>query len=86
MGIESELGMELSIYRTMKSKILVELKSSKFKPFIAQVKEFIYEVDEDDKVVFERLEETIFPTDTSEEQSQTYVTAIKNIKELVRVK
>ncbi len=86
MGIESELGMELSMYRSMKSKVLVELKTAKAKPFIAQVKGFIYSVGEEDQVEFERLENTVFPTDTGTEKLKTFVTTIQNIKKVERIK
>lgn len=85
-GIESEIGMELSMYRTMKSKVLVELRVPKGQTFTAQVNGFIYTIDEEDQVEFERLVDTVFPMDTDTEKSKTFVTTIRNIKKIERIK
>lgn len=86
MGIESGLGMELSMYKSMKSKICIELKAPQEKKFIACVKGFIYKVGEEDMVEFERLEDTVFPTDTATEKPTVFVTLIKDIKKVERIK
>lgn len=86
MGIESELGMELSMYKSMKSRVFVELKNPKRQTFIAQVKGFIFIVDQEDQVEFERLEDTIFPTDTELDKAMIFVTTIENIYKVERIK
>lgn len=62
LDLDSTLGRRLSMFMTMESKILVELKSSKYKPFICKAKDFVFG-EEETRVEFTRLEETIFPTD-----------------------
>jgi hypothetical protein len=68
MGIETELGMELSMYKSMKSKVLVELKTPKEKTFIVQAKGFIYIVGEEDQVEFDWITDSVFPTNTEYRQ------------------
>ncbi len=62
LDLDSTLGRRLSMFMSMESKILVELKSSKYKSFICKAKDFVFG-EEETRVEFTRLEETIFPTD-----------------------
>jgi len=62
MSIESELGKDLVLYKTFDDKITITLKAKKYTPFIAQVRDFNFKEDED-RVIFKRAEETIFPND-----------------------
>ncbi|MDI1255444.1 MAG: hypothetical protein PSV16_05025 [Flavobacterium sp.] len=85
MRLDSELGMELSMYRTMKSKVLVELKSSKHKPFTAKVKDFVFG-EEETSVEFIRLDDTVFPDEKEGNKSDSYITEMKNIKSVERIR
>lgn len=84
-SLRSEVGMDLSIYRSLKTKVVVELKSAKYAPFICQVKGFLYDEDET-QVEFTRVDETIFPEDTEAEKQETYVTFVKHVKRVEEAK
>ena len=75
----SEIQKDLSLFKTFGDKINITLKSKKYEPFTAQVKDFDYK-EEDPRVIFKRCEETIFPTDTSNSKEEEYMIYIKNIK------
>ncbi len=75
----SEIQKTLVLYSTFDIKMEVILKSKKYEPFMAQVKDFDYK-EEDPRVIFKRCEGTVFPTDTEENQEETYMVYIKNIK------
>ncbi len=85
MSIDSTLGRRLSMFISMESNITVEMKSSKYKPFICKAKEFVFG-EEETRVEFTRLIDTVFPTDTETEKPATYVTMIKDIKKVERIK
>lgn len=84
MGIESEIGKSLSLFKTFDIKVKIVLKSKKIDPFIARVKDFNFKED-DDRVIFKRCEETIFPTDTEEKKESSYMIYIKNIKSVEKI-
>ncbi len=78
-----KLRMRLSIMRTKGFKTKIEFKSKKIQPFVAIVKDFLFDED-DTKVVFIRCEETRFPNDTEIDINQEYSTYIKNLKSVDR--
>ncbi len=77
------LFTRLGIMCTKNFKTRIEFKSKKTEPFIAKVKDFLYDED-DTKVVFIRCEETRFPNDTEKDINQEYSTYIKNLKSVDR--
>jgi len=77
------LFMRLGIMHTKQFKTEIALKSKRYEPFIAKVKDFLYDED-DTKVVFIRCEETNFPDDNEEQQQEEFTTYIKNIKSVDR--
>lgn len=80
----SEIQKSLVLFSTFDLKIKITLKSKKYDPFIAQVKDFNYK-EEDPRVIFKRCEETIFPTDTEENKEAIYMIYIKNIKSAEKI-
>lgn len=81
MSLESEIGQDLGFFKTFQHQLLVTLKSKRIRPFIARVQGFNFK-EEEDRVIFKRCEETVFPTDTEEVKEREYMTYIKNIKSL----
>jgi len=77
------LFMRLGIMQTKDFKTEIKMKSKRYEPFIAKVKDFLYDED-DHKVVFQRCEETQFPDDSEDQKKDTYTTYIKNIKSVDR--
>lgn len=82
MNVE-KLRMRLSIMLSKDFKTLITMKSKKYEPFIAKVKDFLYDED-DTKVIFQRCDETKFPGDTEDDEKKEYTTYIKNIKSVDR--
>ena len=81
----SEVQKSLVLYSTFDLKMTVTMKSKKYEPFIAQVKEFNYK-EEDPRVIFKRCEGTVFPTDSMEDNSdEEYMVYIKNIKSVEKL-
>ena len=79
MSIRSQIGQDLVFYQSFDDKIEITLKSKKYKPFIARVKDFNYK-EEDARVIFKRCEETVFPDEEENGTQEEYMTYIKNIK------
>lgn len=75
----SETEDDLIFFKTFQHQIKITLKSKRINPFIAQVKEFNFKM-EDSRVIFKRCPETVFPTDTEDQKESTYMTFIKNIR------
>lgn len=84
-SLRTEIGMDLSIYRSLKSTVRIELKYPESVSFVCQVKGFLYEA-EDTQVEFTRVAETFFPNDTNENKEDTYITFIKDVKKVEEVK
>jgi hypothetical protein len=80
------MGSRLSLYRTLGTAIQVELKSAKQVRFKATVQEFITHGEDTTKVVFARVADTVFPTDTEYDRADTYVAYIKDVKEIESVR
>ncbi|MEM7185442.1 MAG: hypothetical protein AAF466_02190 [Bacteroidota bacterium] len=78
-----KLFMRLGIMQTKEFKTEIAMKSKRVEPFVAKVKDFLYDED-DTKVVFVRCEETVFPDDSEENSAEEYTTYIKNIKSVDR--
>ena len=76
---EEKLFMRLGIMHTKEFKTQIVMKSKRYEPFIAKVKDFLYDEDAT-KVIFQRCEETSFPDDTEDEPQDEYMTYIKNIQ------
>lgn len=74
-----EIRMTLSILEMGKFKAIITLKSKRFEPIIAKVKDFEYKGGET-KVILKRCEETVFPDDTEENKSENYTLSLKDIK------
>lgn len=85
MSLDSKMGSRLSLYRTLGTAIEVELESGNSGTFIAKVEAFITHGIEDTKVVFGRVEQTVFPTDTVSDQPDTFVCYIRDVKEIKAV-
>jgi len=77
------LFMRLGIMHTKEFKTEIAMKSKRYEPFVAMVKEFLYDED-DTKVIFKRCEETSFPDDDEDQQLDEYTAYIKNIKSVDR--
>lgn len=76
---QETIRIRLDIMITEKLAATITMKSKKYRPFIAKVRDFIF--DEDDaKVIFIRTEKTEFPIDSEEEKPGEYITYIKNVK------
>lgn len=73
----------LGISHSEQYKVLITLKSRKYKPFVALVSDFNYDED-DTKAIFSRSDETVFPSDTDEVKNDQYMTYLKNIKQVDR--
>lgn len=73
-----KLRMRLSIMLSKDFKTLITMKSKKHEPFIAKVKDFLYDED-DTKVIFQRCEETKFPDDIENEEYTTYIKNITSV-------
>ena len=73
-----KLRMRLSIMLSKDFKTLITMKSKKHGPFIAKVKDFLYDED-DTKVIFQRCEETKFPDDIENEEYTTYIKNITSV-------
>lgn len=83
MSVTSPIGMKLTMYQSNNMTPLVTLKSKKHAPFIAEIKDFLFD-EEDTKVVFKRCDQTVaFPNDDGVHQEE-FTTYIKNIKEVRR--
>lgn len=85
MSVTSPLGMRLSMFMTMKSKIIVELKSLENRPFICQAKDFVFG-EEETRVEFTRLEETVFPTDADGNKSDSFIVYMIDINHVERIR
>jgi hypothetical protein len=85
MSLDSKMGRRLSLFCSLGTAIQVELKSAKHDKFTAKVQDFITHGEDDTKVVFARVDGTVFPTDTGFEKADTYVAYIKNVKEIESV-
>ncbi len=79
MSINSEIGRRLVFFQSFKKKARIKMKSKEYPAFIALIKDFNFE-EEDDRVVFTRCDETIFPGAIEKDTQEEYMTYIKNIK------
>ena len=77
------LFTRLGIMKTKGFKTKIVMKSKRLGEFIAKVDDFFYDED-DTKVSFKRCNETVFPAE--DENAETYITYIKNIKSVDRYK
>ena len=80
----SEVQKSLTLFCTFDLKIKITLKSQKYEPFIARVKEFNYK-EEDPRVIFKRCEDTVFPIDSEGQEKDHYMVYIKNIKSAEKI-
>lgn len=85
LDLDSTLGRRLSMFMSMESKILVELKSSEQDPFICKARDFDFG-EEDTRVEFTGLKETIFPTDTDENKPDSFTMYMNEIKSVERIR
>lgn len=84
MNPTDRLFMRLDIMKMSDFKTRIQMKSKRHKPFIAQVKEFLYDED-DTKVVLKRCKETSFPgEDNDSAKAEEFMVYIKDIKSVDR--
>ena len=76
-----EIRMTLSILEMGKFMALITLKSKRFEPIIAKVKDFDYKGGET-KVILKRCEGTVFPNDSEENKPENYTIPLKDIKQV----
>jgi hypothetical protein len=82
MSLDSKMGRRLSLYCSLGTAIQVELKPARFN---AIVQDFITHGEDNTKVIFARVADTVFPTDTEFDKPETYITYIKDITEIESV-
>lgn len=85
MSTNSEIGAQLTFYETFDKKMVITLKSKRYNPFVAKVKDYNFN-ESDTQVIFKRCEETVFPNDSENEKKEEYMTYIKNIKSIASYK